>query len=306
MKVRCLIIALALLAAFASDSWGQLKQPSSQSKPSAQPSATDQRGTDQVPLAVKILPAADAKQQADKADQERKEKAIIDEKIAFETQRIADYTDRLARFTVLLFCIAVLQAGMFFWQLRYMNSGVKDARIAADASKETALATRDSVNLARDNAERQLRAYVFVDSAQVVNVIEGGGSPESHVVIKNFGQTPAYDVVNISGIAMDEYPSPPTLNLTMTDEDFGAEKPAMAMGPSDTSFSVIPSKRPPVPPEIRSAVINGTWVVYVYGEIRYKDVFGRKQWTKYRLMMGGPAGTSGGLLVGCDDGNQAS
>ena len=44
MTLRCLVIVLALLAAFASDSWAQSKQPPTQSKQSAQPSTADQRG----------------------------------------------------------------------------------------------------------------------------------------------------------------------------------------------------------------------------------------------------------------------
>jgi hypothetical protein len=112
MGLRCLVIALALFAAFASDSWGQSKQPPAQSDQSAQPPAADQRGTDQVPLTVKILPAQDTKEKADKEERERQEKAVIDEKLAFETQRIADYTDRLALFTIFIFCVAVSQAGL--------------------------------------------------------------------------------------------------------------------------------------------------------------------------------------------------
>jgi hypothetical protein len=167
MRFGYLAIALAVLVAFASDSLGQSKQPPTQSKPAAQAPAPDQRGTDQVPLAVKILPATDAQEQAEKAEHERKEKAVIDEKLAFETQRIADYTDRLALFTVLLFCVAVAQAGLFLWQLRYMRQGMRDAEMAA---KDSADATRDSVTLAKDTAQRQLRAYVFLDSINLPRI----------------------------------------------------------------------------------------------------------------------------------------
>jgi hypothetical protein len=167
MRFRYLVISLALLGTFASDSRGQSKQPPAQSKQATQPPATDQRGTDQVPLAVKILPAQDAKEQSDKAEHERKEKAVIDGKLAFETQRIADYTDRLALFTVLLFCVAVAQAGLFLWQLRYMRQGMRDSEMAAKAAQDSAEATRDSVTLARDTAQRQLRAYVFLDRIDI-------------------------------------------------------------------------------------------------------------------------------------------
>jgi hypothetical protein len=45
---------------------------------------------------------------ANKEERERQEKKKIDEKLALETQRIADYTDRLALFTFLLICVAVV------------------------------------------------------------------------------------------------------------------------------------------------------------------------------------------------------
>jgi hypothetical protein len=51
------------------------------------------------------------------------------------------------------------------------------------------LATVRLVREGKNTAERQLRAYVFIDSAQVVNVIDGNGSPEAHVVIKNYVST---------------------------------------------------------------------------------------------------------------------
>lgn len=160
MRLRHIAIALALLAAFASDSWGQSQEPPAQSQPAAQPATPDKRGTDDVPLAIKIIPAPDAKEQADKAEHERKEKAVIDEKLAFETQRIADYTDRLALFTVLLFSVAVLQAGLFLWQLRYMRQGMRDAEMAAKAAQDSAEATKESVALARETNEINRQNFI--------------------------------------------------------------------------------------------------------------------------------------------------
>jgi hypothetical protein len=45
---------------------------------------------------------------------------------------------------------------------------------------------------------------------------------------------------------------------------------------------------------------------FVYGEMCYRDVFGKRQQTKYRLMTGGPVGFADGGLVGCDEGNEAT
>jgi hypothetical protein len=123
MRLRCLLIAMSLLVAFASDSWGQSKK-SSQIQPNntaAQPTAPDERGTDKVPLTVKVIPSQPSEEQTKKEDAEKHEKAEIEKKLAFETQRIADYTWGLFFFTGLLFLIAVLQALMFGWQLARMR-----------------------------------------------------------------------------------------------------------------------------------------------------------------------------------------
>ena len=145
MKRCCLVIALALATAYASDSWGESKQPPSStnapSKQPTQPATPDQRGTDQSPFSVKILPAPDAEKQTEKQERARQEKELLDKKLAFDTQRIADYTWWLASLTGFLFVIAVIQAGFFFWQLRYMRQGMNDATIAANAAALSARAT---------------------------------------------------------------------------------------------------------------------------------------------------------------------
>jgi hypothetical protein len=196
MRLRCLVIALALLSALASDSWGQSKQPPAQSKQATQPPVPDQRGTEQVPLAVKILPATDAKQRADKEDRERQEKAKVDEKLAFETQRLADYTFRLALFTIFLFCVAVAQAGLFVWQLLLIQNSARDTKVAADAAKLNALAVI--------NAERA-HLYVIVKQHNVSDLISAAGGtrfseaiakdrmnpPTLAYTLKNYGKTPA-------------------------------------------------------------------------------------------------------------------
>jgi hypothetical protein len=97
--------------------------------------------------------APDAEDQAQRAERESREKAIIDKKLAFETQRTADYTDRLARLTLLLFCAAVGQIALFWVQLRYMRVGTKDTGIAAGAAQTSA-------DIARLSMVAGDRAYV--------------------------------------------------------------------------------------------------------------------------------------------------
>jgi len=152
----------------------------------------------------------------------------------------------------------------------------------------------------------QLRAYVFVSMGVVTNVVHGTGMPEAQVTIRNSGQTPAHDVIALSGFAIDRYPPPATLNLIISDAEFSAPaRTREVLGPGGSSISVIPAGRMLTAPE-KASFASGTGIIYVYGEIRYRDAFGRRHWTKYRFMMGGPVGVRGGQLTACEEGNEAT
>src|ERR1700738_4190213 len=68
------------------------------------------------------------------------------------------------------------------------------------------LATRDLVEDAKHNAERQLRAYVF-HSEQTTLDVALGKRPRGDILVKNSGLTPATDVLAWSGIMSPISPS---------------------------------------------------------------------------------------------------
>jgi hypothetical protein len=240
------VIALAFLATLASDSWGQSKQPPS--KQTAQPPATDPRGTDQVPLAVKILPATDAKEQAEKSEHDRKEKAAIDEKLAFETQRIANYTTRLAWFTLMLFGVAVLQAGLFLWQLGYMRKGMKDATIAARAASRSATATVAQAKVARNSAIKLQRPYIFVFGVQ--RLLRDVPEFYAEFTIANFGAIPAIIEDVFVGFVFSDRGEPP-MPLRMGDDHTLSTNPIFAAG----------ERRDKIPEYIPDGMDSGSVVV---------------------------------------------
>ena len=153
----------------------------------------------------------------------------------------------------------------------------------------------------------QLRAYVVVSSAGITGGADDEETtPTAVVTIKNAGQTPAHDVVNVSGIAIDLFPPPPTLRLTITDGDFATVgRTRETLGPGNTTISSTSAGRLLMDDE-KKGIIEGVGAIYVYGEIRYRDAFGKRRWTRYRFMMGGPVGIRGGQLAGCEEGNEAS
>jgi hypothetical protein len=137
----------------------------------------DQRGTDDVPIVVKVQPESGAEKKARDDEADRLQKAAIDRLMATETQRMADYTGALAYLTVGLFFAAIAQAGLFFWQLRYMRQSVRDAGMAAAAAMATA-----------DFIPRVERAYLTGGG----DVEDIGAGRRFRVEVANYGKTPAY------------------------------------------------------------------------------------------------------------------
>src|SRR5882762_4433652 len=77
--------------------------------------------------------------------------------------------------------------------------------LTAMATATAAWYTRKQWQTALDNGHRQLRAYVYPESATLVWV--GAGKPlGAEVTIKNSGQTPAYRVSAQLAISVREYP----------------------------------------------------------------------------------------------------
>jgi hypothetical protein len=131
MKVRCLLIALALFAAFATDSWGQSKQPSPSSNPPSkqimQQAAPDQRGTEQSPAIVRILPTPKTAEEVDADRKDREDKNRSD--------------SWLVKLTGALAFIGFLQLIVFGWQGIQLKRSVSAAKDATELGNKEFIAT---------------------------------------------------------------------------------------------------------------------------------------------------------------------
>jgi hypothetical protein len=145
MRLCCLVVALALLAAFASDSWGQLQQPSqsagkvvtepqAQSGKNSDNAKADERGTEHFPIVVKVLPTPNTQEQATAEAKHEDEKAAND-------RRVATFTELLFYATVALAVIAALQLFVFGWQGFQLRNTVKETREATRAAQAESIAT---------------------------------------------------------------------------------------------------------------------------------------------------------------------
>jgi hypothetical protein len=178
------LVALFLLTNIAfAQSQQQVQKQNTPAANSSQQTETDKRGTAQEPIIVKILPTQKSQAEADKEEHEKAERAQaeaekskFDAKIAFETQRIADYTDRLAWFTLGLIVVAVGQAALFGVQLFMMSNEVK-------RSKETFIAEH--------------RPWVSFEKAILkspIKFVPNGLSFTIRFDLKNIGSSPAIGI----------------------------------------------------------------------------------------------------------------
>jgi hypothetical protein len=164
----------------------------------------------------------------------------------------------------------------------------------------------------RKTAERQLRAYVLNFSTTIFDggsmnpkpFVDRAGQPGTVVEIKNFGQTPALEVVHwseieVAPVSREQYiKAPETLTKISTS----------VIGPGHTSNNSRWLNRALSTQEI-DGIKNGTFAIYVYGRIEYVDAFKAKRWSTYKMRYTNAAWPpigNGGTTNFCSDGNQAN
>src|SRR3981081_2611036 len=121
MKLRCLAISLALLAAFAPDSWGQSKQ--NPSKSNQQKNTQQERGTDDSPVVVKVIPTEKSRGDLD-AEKARQDS---DRQLLKLTGDLANYTGFLLSATAALFLDTIGLVVVGFRQVRDASRSIKAA-----------------------------------------------------------------------------------------------------------------------------------------------------------------------------------
>jgi hypothetical protein len=148
-------------------------------------------------------------------------------------------------------------------------------------------------------AERQLRAYVTVDGA-AISKFGGKEPPEFQVILKNTGQTPAYEIKGFTGVFMGDFPYRQTFPTVGGVQSFPS-----VLGAGSIMRGIVPTARSLSDAEI-AAIKDGTGAIYGFGGVSYKDAFGDSHLTKYRFFFGGTAGARpDGLMMATEQGNSA-
>jgi hypothetical protein len=152
--------------------------------------------------------------------------------------------------------------------------------------------------IASKTAKRQLRAYVFISDSEISDIMSDQ-KLTAKIVVKNFGQTPAYNVDASIGAATGPFPLinelPPAVTNTKN----------INIGPGG-GITLNYDGDGPAAIEWRPHFTQKIGAVYVYGTIKYRDAFRAKRFTDFRLYKGGDAGISGPKLYFSTDDNKAN
>jgi hypothetical protein len=174
--------------------------------------------------------------------------------------------DAAGFFTLWLVIVGGGQIGLFYWQLRLIKIAADDAKRAGMAAERAAKATEDAVQLSRQTAERQLRAYLLVTKAIIGTV--STGNCIINISIRNFGQTPARDVTIWVDMLFGNDFDP--VEFIGTQESY-CRQIHLGSGREEAFFE------------------RHSTAIHVWGEVRYLDSFDVKRRTKFRLIQrGGP------------------
>jgi len=160
--------------------------------------------------------------------------------------------------------------------------------------------------IARDTEKRQLRAYVY--EVPVLDKFTAGEKLAVGILIKNGGQTPAYDFSVAINAQISDYPQKESLVGV-------GLKPAKVLphgeGLGDFVYqehtmTLLFANAPIVTPEQYQAVLKGiSSRLYVWGRIEYSDAFKERHYTNFCSVIGGES-TLKGQASYCSNGNDAN
>jgi|ERR1700733_14587262 hypothetical protein len=160
--------------------------------------------------------------------------------------------------------------------------------------------------LAKDTAERQLRAYMSA-SIEKQPDLDGPAPAEVTIVYKNNGQTPAYRVQARAIFSVGD--------SELSEKDIeGIRKVIKTLRKSETVVfpgqeirgATIPGVGIPLTEGDKITINLGARVLWLNGEITYLDAFGVSRFTNFRLYFSGAQDTRVHKFVWADTGNEAN
>ena len=244
------------------------------------PAIVIKNGTTDLPLVVQVQPTPEEEQRNNLDKRTRAEAATNDRLLITSTASLATYTNELKTWTAVLAIVTFglllasgIQIVMFLRQLRFMREGLKDAKIAAEAARDSAGSGRASADIAKTAMEASERAYVNFSGCRWVSHRH---LYDKHIFWRirplwiNTGNTPTRQLTVTIWYRLLEAPLPDNFEF-----------------PADREGPVIPAMIPPkgivesahydIDGTDLQAVRAGAKHFYLFGLAQYRDVFQNTQ-----------------------------
>ncbi|HEX4506719.1 MAG TPA: hypothetical protein VH722_13395 [Alphaproteobacteria bacterium] len=186
---------------------------------------------------------------------------------------------------------------------------LKVAKSAADAARDSANAAQSSVTEMRATAERQLRAYIGVDDAFFEKIsdpyVPGSEMMTGyvHLIVKNYGTTPATDIIIKTENHIREIKDSNKLLLISKHANV---HPRTSLPPGKSQIlhlQLMEPKENMRPNNWRNWSANGTRQAYLWGQINYIDAFGKDRFVNFQMFADFDRVTSYGY---CEHGNYSN
>jgi hypothetical protein len=199
--------------------------------------------------------------------------------------------------TSILLWIATLSLGRFAGRhADGLSRLIAATEASTNATAISSEAARHFFETMQVNGERQLRAYVSVSEAHITTAT-GTTPPIISLELRNFGQTPAYDLIWLAGCTVSPASDAAAFVLDRT-----------AVPPKSTLFPAATASKATIPPgwkpEYGEMIRAGKAAIYAFGEISYTDAFGKKRLVTYRFKRGGSLGVQPERLLPTEEGNE--
>jgi hypothetical protein len=262
-----------------------------------QPSAAEERGTQDHPVIVKILPAEKTEVERAQEQQDRFDKSSAD-------WWLIRLTGALAFVGILQFAALIGQAIVFRVQAkalresvnltreisghqeRDMRASITEASRAAMAmeriANEIAASVQTTTQMAtdqRDFWQRQMRAYISItDPAFVPQNRETPYHAEVLMHMINTGHTPAHNVRFAARVRVFSFPLPQDFDFVIQPDEYVASG---TMNPGQRRFFRRSLDRLLTDDEIREIKTGWAQKLYIYGTLIFEDAFGIERRTDF-------------------------
>lgn len=153
---------------------------------------------------------------------------------------------------------------------------------------------------AENTAKRQLRAYVFVSLADGEKLfLDENECLSAPLIVKNYGQTPAYNLK--CSVFIGPYKLP--LNETLDPPQYA--NGSIGCLAQNQVFRQYPTLLRKFTQTETDGIVSGEYGIYVWGYLEYTDIFKSTQKVQFRMASSG-GDFARGELAYCNEGNEAT